>query len=116
MINLKIIWCKIMEMFWGFVANTTWELAQLFKPKQKEKVIMKSKIKRLLKAIWEVIKTLIIAILFGIVFGTIISFVILGLAALFNSKLIAIIIVGLIGFIALVVAFYKLDESKEGTQ
>lgn len=32
MINLKIIWFKIMEKFWGCVANVSWKLATLFKP------------------------------------------------------------------------------------
>ena len=32
MLTLKIIWCKIGELFWGFVADITWKLVKLFEP------------------------------------------------------------------------------------
>lgn len=33
-IYLKIIWCKICEKFWGCIADISWKLANLFKPKE----------------------------------------------------------------------------------
>lgn len=106
-IKFKIIWCKICEKFWGRIADISWKLANLFKPKRQS--TKKTKIEKVLRAIWEAIKMLVIAIIFGVVIGVTIGLVIVGLAYLLG-KTMTIIIIGLIVFILFVIGVYKRDN------
>lgn len=108
-IKLKIIWCKICEKFWGCIADISWKLANLFKPKNKAQRKKENNIRKILRAIWEATKILVIANIFGVVVGAIVGLAVVGLTYLLG-KTMTIIMLGLIVFIVFVIGVYKRDN------